>query len=387
MKKIVFNSNHALFRIEIDIDKKNAKVCMKFTENIARTSDWMGMVLLEKNETPFYIASTLIHALNGKMDYCEGGCDMFYSSKKIRAGTSKNGFEFLLAIYSVISSNKSLFDKGENFEEDIKKLHDFVETFHERYDQNYFPNFLRKKNQKNKKDSQMDVPEECSDAYGDEEDIELEEKDSVRLDDTKLDPIKEARLVVEEQFNKRLRNLRSSTLQWNDENRLREVRKMEDLREKFNSVTDKIEGFDLQSETNVNQSFNETRSAIQDLDNVLLSCPQKILVKIVSYFSAAITGLGMMVGGAIAGTKIGALLGLPLMTVSGPIGLAVTISIGAVVGAGVGFFAGLGIGAKVGASVTTWGLFQSNTSKNKMHQFDQLAEKNVNQKAGMTSIS
>lgn len=248
-------------------------------------------------------------------------------------------------------------------------------------------------------DALVSIPltDAVKDDHNSEDDIELDDlgKGNVYLFDARPDPLKEARLAVDEEFEKRLRALRSTTWQSNDLKRLQEVRKIKELKKKFNSVADQIETFDLQAQvkyvdedrklltpastTRVNQSLNEMRTAIRDLDNGLLSCPQKILVKIVSFFSAAIAGGGMMIAGAIAGTKIGALLSLPSVTVSGPIGPAVTASVGAAVGGGAGLLAGLSVGAEVGASVTTWGLFKWDPLKNKIRQFDRLAGKKVDE--------
>jgi hypothetical protein len=76
-------------------------------------------------------------------------------------------------------------------------------------------------------------------------------------------------------------------------------------------------------------------------------------------------------------TKIGALIGLPSIAVSGPVGPAVTASIGAIVGGSVGGIAGIGIGAKVGASLTTWGLFRSDPLKCKILAYKEVAKKEL----------
>jgi hypothetical protein len=172
----------------------------------------------------------------------------------------------------------------------------------------------------------------------------------------------------------------------------KEVKKLNKFFEKFETVTTKLKEFNSFSNNSesltkqltpankeqLEKKFSEMREAISDLDDSLLSLPQRIVDAVVSFLGAAICFLGGVLVGALAGTKAGVILGAPTAIVSGPVGPAITASIGTAVGAGIGGAVGAVTGWKLGHKIATYGIFKTTDNvKRSFHEFAQSARSHV----------
>jgi hypothetical protein len=190
-----------------------------------------------------------------------------------------------------------------------------------------------------------------------------------------------------------LGQLRSQSESANSQKQIdKEVEKLNIFLEKFETVAKKLIEFNSVSNNPKSQTkqltpankerldkqFSELRKAISELDDSLLSLPQRIVDVVVSFLGAVIGFLGGVLLGALAGTKIGVILGAPTAIVSGPVGPAITASIGTAVGAGIGGAAGAVTGWKLGHKIATYGIFKTTDNvKRSFHEFAQLARSQV----------